>query len=525
VYEPVNRDNVYAGAQMAFGQPVETTYKLDAADVIVSLDADFLYAGFPGNTRYARDFAKRRDPDSEKMSRFYAIESTPTATGAKADHRLAVKASDVERLARSLTGEGHPLNEANTEFAFMVALDKELQSHNGASVVIPGDHQPPVVHALCHAINAKLGNVGKTVFYTDPVLATTQGNNDSIKELVADMRGGKVDLLIILGGNPVFDAPADLGFADALKNSNIPVRVHLGLHNNETAELCHWHISETHYLEQWGDTRAYDGTVSIVQPLIAPLYNSKSIYEFVSLLNGQSETPGHELVQNYWKSKHSGADFDTFWRKSAHDGFIAGTTYQPKQVSVKSTSFPVSSSSAQNGAIEINFRRDPSIYDGRFANNAWLQELPKPMTKLTWDNALLLGPAMASRLKVEKMDMVKLELNGKSLELPVWVQAGHPDNSVTVFYGYGRRRSGRAGNGAGFDLYQVRYSATPDIAFGNVTKVSGHYLLASTQGYQTMDTGDQHRPIVRTGNFDDFKNENFAEEAHRRMVRRISGGE
>ncbi len=513
VYEPVNRDNVYAGAQMAFGQPVETTYKLDAADVIVSLDADFLYGGFPGMTRYARDFAKRRDPDSEKMSRFYAIESTPTATGAKADHRLAVKASDIERLARSLVGEGHPLNEANAEFAFMVALDKELQGHNGASVVIPGDHQPPVVHALCHAINAKLGNVGKTVFYADPVLATTQNNNDSIKELVADMRGGKVDLLIILGGNPVFDAPADLGFADALKNSNIPVRVHLGLHNNETAELCHWHISETHYLEQWGDARAYDGTVSIVQPLIAPLYNSKSIYEFVSLLNGQAETPGYELVQNYWKSKHSGGDFDTFWRKSVHDGFVAGTAYQPKQVSVKSASFPASNSPAPNGAVEINFRRDPSIYDGRFANNTWLQELPKPMTKLTWDNALLLGPAMAKRLNVEKMDMVKLELNGKSLELPVWVQAGHPDNSVTVFYGYGRRRSGRAGNGAGFDLYQVRYSATPDIAFGSVTKTSGHYLLASTQGYQTMDTGDQHRPIVRTGNFDDFKNENFSEEA------------
>src|SRR6185437_209507 len=282
VYEPVNRDNVYAGAQMAFGQPVETTYKLDAADVIVSLDADFLCGGFPGMTRYARDFAKRRDPDSEKMSRFYAIESTPTATGAKADHRLAVKASEVESIARALQSSGSFGSGETAQFVGAVA--KELQASRGASAVVPGEHQPPVVHALAHAINAALGNVGKTVFYSDPVLATTQNNNDSIKELVADMRGGKVDLLIILGGNPVFDAPADLGFADALKNSNIPVRVHLGLHNNETAELCHWHISETHYLEQWGDARAYDGTVSIVQPLIAPLYNSKSIYEFVSLL-------------------------------------------------------------------------------------------------------------------------------------------------------------------------------------------------------------------------------------------------
>ena len=307
VYEPVNRDNVYAGTQMAFGQPVDTIYRLDAADVIVSLDADFLYGGFRGTTRYARDFAKRRDPDSGNMSRFYAIESTPTATGAKADHRLPVKASDIEGLLRSLVGEGHPLNRAADQFAFMLAVEKELKAHPGTSVVIAGDHQPPVVHALAHALNAQLGNVGKTVFYTDPVLATTASQNDSIKDLVADMRAGKVDLLIILGGNPVYDAPADLGFADALKNSNIPLRVHLGLYDNETAELCHWHISETHYLEQWGDTRAYDGTVSIIQPLIAPLYSGKSAYEFISLLNGQAETPGFELVQNYWKSKHAEA--------------------------------------------------------------------------------------------------------------------------------------------------------------------------------------------------------------------------
>jgi MoCo/4Fe-4S cofactor protein with predicted Tat translocation signal len=510
VYEPVNRDNVYAGAEMAFGQPVETTYKLDAADVVISLDADFLYGGFPGTTRYARDFAKRRDPESAKMSRFYAIESTPTATGANADHRLAVRASEIENIARALGGGGSLSGEAAK---FVEAVISDLEAARGSSVVIPGGHQPPVVHALAHALNQQLGNVGKTVFYTDPFLATTSNQNDSIKDLVADMRGGGVDLLVILGGNPVFDAPADLGFADALKNGKIPLRVHLGSRNNETAELCHWHISETHYLEQWGDTRAYDGTVSIVQPLIAPLYNSHSAHEFVSLLNGQSDTPGYEIVQNYWKAKHSGADFDSFWRKSVHDGFVAGTTYQPKQVSLKASNAPVSAASAQGGPVEINFRRDPSIYDGRFANNAWLQELPKPMTKMTWDNPLLLSPRMADRLQVKNMDMVKVELNGASLELPVWIQAGHPDNSVTLYFGYGRRRSGRAANGSGFDVYPLRYSSTPDIAMGNVSKASGFYQLASTQGYQTMDVGDQHRPIVRTGTLEDFKNENFSEEA------------
>jgi len=510
VYEPVNRDNVYAGAEMAFGQAVETIYKLDAADVIVSLDADFLYGGFPGMTRYARDFAGRRDPESGKMSRFYAIESTPTATGAKADHRLAVKAGEIEAVARALEGGGSLSGEAAK---FVEALRAELEAAHGSSVVIPGEHQPPSVHALAHVLNQRLGNVGKTVVYADPVLGTTSSQSDSIKDLVADMRAGGVDLLIILGGNPVFDAPADLGFAEALANSKIPLRVHLGLRNNETAELCHWHISETHYLEQWGDTRAYDGTVSIVQPLIAPLYSSHSAFELVSLLNGQADTPGYEIVQNYWKSKHSGADFDSFWRKSVHDGFVAGTTYQPKQVSLKSASAPASSPSPEKGSVEINFRRDPSIYDGRFANNAWLQELPKPMTKMTWDNPLLLGPKMAERLQVKNMDMVKVELNGKSLELPVWIQAGHPDNSVTLYFGYGRRRSGRAGNGSGFDVYPLRYSASPDIAMGSVTKASGFYQLASTQGYQAMDVGDVPRPIVRTATLEDFKDENFSAEA------------
>src|SRR6266498_3299927 len=512
VYEPVNRDNVYAGAQMAFGQPVETTYKLDAADVIVSLDADFLYAGFPGNTCYARDFAKRRDPESGNMSRFYAIESTPTATGAKADHRLAVRAGDVQQLAKELeialqAGVGHVL--PGEQQAMLTALARDLVASRGASVIIPGEHQPPVVHALAHALNASLGNVGKTVFDTDPVLATTSSQNDSIKDLVADMRAGKVDLLVILGGNPVFDAPADLGFADALKNSNIPLRVHLGLYQDETAELCHWHINETHYLEQWGDTRAYDGTVSIIQPLIAPLYSGRSAHEVTALLAGQSEATGFELVQNYWKSKHAGADFDMFWRKSLHDGWVEGTTYQPKQVSVKATNFPAAATAGDQvsvqGAVEINFRHDPSIYDGRFANNGWLQELPKPMTKMTWDNPLLMSPKMAERLQVASNDKVKVEPNGKSLDLPVWIQAGHPDNSVTVYFGYGRERSGRAGNGAGFDVYPLRYSATPHIATGKVSKTSGTYLLASTQGYQTMDVGDAHRPIVRDATLEELK--------------------
>jgi len=509
VYEPVNRDSVLEGAKLAFGQPVETRYDFSKADVIVSLDADFLYAGFPGNTRYIRDFASRRNPDAP-MSRFYAIESTPTSTGAKADHRLPVRASLVETFARALfvTGEMNWDMSGREAQSFARAVRNDLRSHPGASVVVPGDHQPPAVHALAHALNAQLGNVGKTVFYTDPVDANPINQTESLRDLVADMRAGKVDLLIIMGGNPAYDAPADLGFADSLKSSNISLRIHYGLYQNETSEYCHWHVNEAHYLEAWGDTRAYDGSVSIVQPLIAPLYDGKSANEFVSTLSGISDVKAYDLVRAYWQKQHTGSDFEAFWRKSLNDGWIEGTTYAPKSVSAK-TSIPTESAPADPNALEVNFRRDPSIYDGQFANNGWLQELPKPMSKLTWDNAVLVGPKMASREGLATEDLVTIELNGRKITAPLWIQAGHPDHSVTVYLGYGRTRAGKAGTGAGFDAYPLRTTAAPWFATGaKLTKTGETYKLASTQGYQTMDTPDGNkRPIVREASLAEYQKE------------------
>jgi MoCo/4Fe-4S cofactor protein with predicted Tat translocation signal len=515
-YEPVNRDNVLEGAKLAFGQPVETRYDFSKADVILSLDADFLYAGFPGSTRYIRDFAKRRNPENGEMSRLYVVESTPSSTGAKADHRLPMRAADIEGFARKLfprlTTIQSPLNDVIGIPDDFIVYD--LIDHRGTSIVVPGDHQPPVVHALAHAMNAALGNVGKTVFYTDPVNASPVNQADSLKDLVADMRAGKVDLLVILGGNPVYDAPADLGFADALKNSSVPLRVHLGLYQDETAELCHWHVNQAHYLEAWGDTRAYDGTVSIVQPLIAPLYSGKSVHEIVATLSGQADTPGHDIVQAYWKKQHPAADFDAFWRKSLHDGWVEGTAFAPKSLSLKSGNFTASANTDSQG-IEINFRRDPSVYDGQFSNNGWLQELPKPMTKMTWDNPVLIGPAMAERMGVKTEDLVHIGLNGKTVTAPVWIQPGHADNSITVFLGYGRRRAGRAGTGAGFDMYPLRSSASPWFTTGvSIAKAGGTYKLATTQGYQTMDTPDGNsRPQVRTASLEEYRKEpNFAKE-------------
>ncbi len=294
-----------------------------------------------------------------------------------------------------------------------------------------------------------------------------------MKELVADMRGGKVDLLVILGGNPAYDAPADLDFADLLKSNKVPLRVHLGLYQNETADLCHWHVNQTHELEAWGDARAYDGTVSIIQPLIAPLYQGKSAHEFVALLSGQADATGYDLVRGYWQKQPSGGDFEAFWRKSLHDGWIEGTALTTKQVGSKAAHLPPPATRFDQNALELNLRRDPTIYDGQFSNNGWLQELPKPMTKLTWDNAVLLGPRMASRLEIKTEDVVELELNGRKVTGPVWIQAGHPDNSVTVFVGYGRRRAGRVGTAQGFDAYPLRTTAAPWFATGLQIRKTG----------------------------------------------------
>ncbi|MGB2602428.1 MAG: TAT-variant-translocated molybdopterin oxidoreductase [Candidatus Sulfotelmatobacter sp.] len=526
VYEPVNRDNVLEGAKMAFGQPVETRYDFEKADVIVSLDADFLYAGFPGNVRYIRDFAKRRNPDGN-MNRLYVIESTPTTTGAKADHRLPVRGGEIDGCARFLaaatgaigngvSGLSGNVPGAENTARFLEALSKDIGRDGSSTVVIAGEHQPADRHALVHAINAKLGNVGKTVFYTDPIDANPINQTESIKELVGDINAGKVDLLVILGGNPAYDAPVDLDFANVLKNGRVPLRVHLGLYQNETAELCQWHINQAHELEAWGDARTYDGTVSIIQPLIAPLYQGKSPVEFLALLAGQPDITGYDLVRAYWQKQQIGADFEQLWRKSLHDGWIEGTTYVPRPASVRTIKLPrITYGDSVANAIELNIRRDPTIYDGQFSNNGWLQECPKPMNKLTWDNAILIGPKMAERLRIKTCDLVELELNGKKVTGPVWIQAGHPDNSVTVTLGYGRRRAGRVGTAQGFDVYPLRTSAAPWFATGlQIRKTGDRYVLASTQGYQSMDTpnGD-HRPLVRETVLDEYRREpSFAKE-------------
>jgi molybdopterin-containing oxidoreductase family iron-sulfur binding subunit len=516
-YEPVNRDAVREGAKLAFGEYVNPVYHLDQAEVIVSLDADFLTVG-PGAVRYARDFADKRrvaGPEST-MSRLYVVECTPTATGAMADHRLPLRARDVEAFARALaeglgvkSGDAAP---AHAPANWILALVRDLEKHRGACVVIAGEQQPPAVHALAHAMNDVLGNVGKTVHYTDPVEANPVNALASLQELVADMQGGKVDTLLLLGLNPVYNSPADLHFGENLLK--VRTRIHLSLYEDETAVLCHWHIPEAHFLEAWGDARAYDGTTSIIQPLISPLYDGKSAHEVLAVLLGQAGTPGHDIVRGYWQRQKPGADFEQFWQTSLNSGVIADTALAPKTVKLNPP--PAAASGKPHaGEIEIVLRPDPAIGDGSFCNNAWLQELPKPFSKLTWDNAALVSPATARKLGVSNRDVVKVSVQGKGVEAPVWITPGQADDSITLHLGYGRGRAGHVGTGRGFNAYLL--ATTENVWMGDATveKTSKTYPLVTTQHHHLMgkegeereeeSVASLQRKLVRVATLDDFR--------------------
>ncbi len=502
-YDPITPDGVHQGGTLAFGAPVHVHYKLDRAQAIVALDADLFGAGTPGNVRYARDFAsgRRVRRASAEMNRLYVAEPTPTATGSVADHRQPLKASHVDAVARAILagvqgGSPAPLGSKEID-GFVGAAVKDLLAARGKGVVVVGSRQPAGVHAVAHAINQALGNIGTTVIVTDPLTPDASSQIDGLRSLVQDLNAGAVRLLVILGGNPVFNAPADLKFGEALRKAQ--TRVQVGLFDDETAAQCHWHINSTHFLEEWSDTRAHDGTASIVQPLIAPLYRGKSFHEVVALFSDRPERTGYELVREYWQGQEAfAADvFEKGWRKAVHDGVIAGTAPAPKEVG---TSAVPPAPTPVSGAYEVAFAPDPTIYDGRFANNGWLQELPKPLTKLTWDNAVLMSPATAQRLGVANGDYVSVSVAGRSVSGPTWVQPGHVADAVTVYFGYGRTRAGRVGTGVGYDGYQIRTTAEPAFAGGDVRKTGESILLASTQGHHSMEG----RAIVRAGSLEEY---------------------
>jgi len=505
-YDAITRDNVRAGSRVAFGQDVHVRHAVDRADVIVSLDADFLGSG-PADLRDTRQFTDRRRPtdNARPMNRLYVVESTPSITGAMADHRLRLPARAIERAAFLLAqrlvkkdNAGDRLGAASAD-RFLDALARDLLQHRGSSLVLAGDSQPPKVHALAHLMNAALANNGRTVEYTDPVEAAPSDDMQSLRDLVTDMDRGLVDLLVIVGGNPVFAAPRDVAFADKL--SRVKLRVHLSLYEDETAALCHWHVPEAHYLESWGDARAFDGTVSIIQPLIAPLYSGKSSWELLSALAGNAGLSGYDIVRDYWRRQFQPGAFEERWERALNDGFIAGTTLPPKDVVLKTSVDELRPETIASGSLEIVFQPDATIWDGRFANNAWLQELPKPLTKLTWDNAAILSAATANQRNLTNGDVVELRYRGATLRAPVWILPGQPDESVTLALGYGRTQGGRVASGIGVNGFALRTSDSPWGGDGlEMLKTGDRHELVSTQHHFSMEGRD----LVRIGTLGEF---------------------
>ena len=529
-YEPAGRDNVREGARLAFGEPVEPIYHFDRADVILSLDSDFTFEG-PSHLRDARLFASRRDPDTHprglKMNRLYVAEPTPTCTGSIADHRLPLSsravgllanavAEGVEAFTKDPVVAGVALSEPAANFAKAVVDD--LKAHRGSSLVLVGLGQPRAVHRLGYAMNVALGNVGKTVEFIEPVV--TKGDA-GLEELIADLNDGKVATLVILGGNPAYDAPIDFNVRAAILKAKTTIR--LGSHEDETSSLCHWHLPEADPLETWGDALAYDGTATIIQPLISPLYGGRSAIEVLATMaTGETKT-GLDLVKSTWKTRRPGDGFDKFWTKALRDGFVAGSASTPKPVTFRQIDLPgrlVRPSEA--AGLELIFRADPTVHDGRFANNGWLQELPKPITRINWDNAAIIAPATAGKLglKVDELygnaDVVELKRGGRTLRIPIWILPGQAEDTITVHLGYGRTKAGRVGTGAGFDAYTIRTSDAPWAVSGlEVAKTSERFRIATVQHHQNMEG----RELVRVGTVDEYKKDpNRAQEPDKHVT-------
>lgn len=599
-YEPINKDSATAGAKMAFGSAVNTVYKFDQADRILTLDAD-IFSSF--NVRYIKDFAKKRNfsKESEEISRLYAVETTMTLAGAKADHRLAVKPSQLGEVAKAIAaalGVSGATSTYKENAAWISALAKDLNAHKGKSIVIAGDHQPPMVHALAHAMNNALGNVGTTVIYTDPLVANADTTQlEQLRSLIQEIDGGQVKMLVILGGNPVYNTPSDLKL-NKERMDKIPLRVHLGPYVDETGELCHWHVSEKHYLEMWSDARAYDGTVSIIQPLINPLYDSHSAHEVVQLFFKENyDKKDYDIIREFWQkqtfnmtakpiattteNKESEAktepkteakvettetpaaktsptpapttaatpatstttattvpakNFEDNWKKVVHDGYIPNSEAKAKTVSVNAAFMSQPQTApANSGALEISILPDPCVYDGRFTNNGWLQELPNPLNKITWENVVLVSPKTAQKLGLnlsnnaeeftggsqgtsfintrggnQFSDLVKVKYQGGEITkpAPVWITPGQPDDVVTIFTGYGRTKAGRVGNDLGYNAYEVQKSDAMFFGTGELSKTGETTNVASTQIHFNMEGRD----LLRVRNVDEL--EKYEKEDH-----------
>jgi molybdopterin-containing oxidoreductase family iron-sulfur binding subunit len=514
-YEPVDLEIGQRAATLAFGKAVKPYYDFGAADVVVSLDCDFL-GSEPDVHNNIRRFAKRRhmQKTDDALNRLYVAEGLMSVTGFSADHRLRIPTSSILQaaafLARRLNVQGLPdldalakLPEVGPKWIseWISECAKDLAAHPGKSLVVAGHRQPMVVHLLVHAMNAALGNIGKTVFLHDAPAETYEG----IAQLAEALNGKQVETLVILGGNPAYTAPADLNWTAIQKNAKMSVR--LGYYEDETFPVCNWHLPAAHYLESWGDLLTSDGTLVPVQPLIAPLFGGLTELEVLARIAGEKVTDPHGIVRETFAGFVSDGDREAAWRKFLHDGFLPESNAKPVGVTLnqagiaqafKETPMPAPA----KDRLEVVFHRDYKMDDGRFSNNGWMQELPDPVTKIVWDNVVLMSRKTAVELGVENSDVIEIKFGDRIVNGPVWVQPGFADFSLGLALGYGRERAGRVARGSGFNVYPLRTTKAWNFGVGaTVRKLGRKYPISCTQTHWSMEG----RPIVREANLEQYR--------------------
>jgi molybdopterin-containing oxidoreductase family iron-sulfur binding subunit len=493
-YEAVSEDNVREGTLAALGQNVLPTLELAGAKVIVSLDADLFGGGSPLAIKYARDFAAgRKLYDKSKpreMNRLYVIESLHTITGASADHRLACGAGEIAAMANELAAalgvEGVGSFDSLGAVPLLSSIKNDLEDNMGYAVVVAGPRQPAEVHALVAAINFKLGNIGKTVVYYPDPQPKRPSHAAALQDLVKRMQSGGVGTLLILGGNPAYNAPADLKFAEALKK--VPNSIHLSLHEDETSKLCGWRPSRAHYLESWGDARTFNGAATIVQPLIEPLFDGRSPIEVLSLIIDEKPRTGHEIVRETAKSLVGNSFTEYRWKKLLAEGVIAGTEAKPVTIEklAKAAAQEAPVSSPAKGEYELVFCTD-KVHDGRFANNGWLQELPDPMTRLTWDNAAVMSEKTAEAIGAKQDEMIELSAEGAKLLAPVYFLPGMARGVIGLALGYGRTVAGHIGKDVGQNAFLLRTAAQGGWRHVKAQAQGTPHSLATVQDHHIVD--------------------------------------
>jgi MoCo/4Fe-4S cofactor protein with predicted Tat translocation signal len=520
-YESISRTNELSGAFMAFGQEVDAHPQYDKAKVILSLDYDFLGNDYPAPLA-AKLFSQGRRVESEedldKLNRMYMVESQFSLTGANADHRLRMRGGDVKQFAADLLAALSAVPSGSDKRAkFLAAAAKDLKAAGPTALVIAGPRQPAIVHALAHAMNQTLGSAGTTITFSKSPQTLTK--TDPLALLTTAMNMGQVSTLVIFGGNPVYAAPADLQFAAAM--AKVANTIYLGPDPDETAAAAKWNLPEAHYLETWGDARTATGVPAIQQPMIEPLFGGKSAIEVMALLLDTKDKKGYDLVKNYWLGQMpANSSKEMTWRRALNDGVLkdakAAEAVKPTADLKKIAAAVAAERPAAGGGLEVGFVASASAWDGRFANNAWMQEAPEPMTKLVWGNAALMSPATAREKNIRDTEIVTLSKGNLKLEAAVLVQPGHADNCVTIALGYGRARAGRVGKDVGFNAGLLR--TTDGFWFGSDFAIAGSgkfYELVTTQerggapGLLSTPTGDAYRmndrPLYREATVGEYK--------------------